>query len=182
MMMTYGRSGLGSSDRRSMGAVARMGALGGLSYVPDLEPVGSGAAGTYYPRDTRTDADALVYLGFMGADIAADHVGTYGSQKADMSASQGAWDPSFRAAVAAFQKVAGMTADGWIGPQTRKALSGAVAAKNAQGGGGGGGALPAPPSPNVKPVSTSDGPSAGTIFGVVAAGAAAIGLGWWLLK
>src|SRR5688572_23587250 len=105
-------------DQRDVG----MGFLGGLVYVPDLGAVGSGSQGTYYPRDTSQDARALAYLNFYPEPWASSHVGTLGSRAADSANEAGAWDPVFREALENFQKAAGLTADGWIGPATRRAL------------------------------------------------------------
>lgn len=114
-------------------AIASRG-MGALAYAPDLSPVGSGAAGTYYPRDTKADAEALNYLGLFPDALLAAHVGTSGSQKADMAAHTGAWSPAFQKAVKAFQAATGLGVDGWIGPGTRTKLAAKVAEKNAKSG------------------------------------------------
>jgi hypothetical protein len=108
------------------------GTMAGLSYAPDLGPVGSGADGSYYPRDTSADAAALNFLGFLPDPFLAKHIGTTGSQRGDMSSGAGAWDPAFQTAVRDFQGTAGLAADGWIGPKTRAGLAAAVGAKNAR--------------------------------------------------
>lgn len=110
-----------------MGALVQ--SMQGLSYTPSLASTGSGAA--YWPGDTSQDAQALAFLGFMTPAAAAAHVGTSGSQAADMSRATGAWSPPFKAAVLAFQQSKGLAADGWIGVNTRTGLGVAVAAKNA---------------------------------------------------
>lgn len=158
--------------------------MGALSYTPDLAPVGSGAAGTYYPRSTDDDAVALNYLGFFSDAELADHVGTNGSQKADIAASVGAWSPAFKRAVTAFQVAAKLTPDGWIGPSTRKRLAELVASKNA----GQSVPVPVPVVPNVPGVLPSPTPApaapkskTGLYLGI---GGAAVGAGllWYLLK
>lgn len=155
--------------------------IGGLAYVPDLAPMGSGSS--YWPRDTKADAQALNYLGYYPDPLLAAHVGTSGSQKADMAANTGAWDPSFRTAVTDFQDAAGLEPDGWVGVKTRTALAAAVAAKNANGGA---------PIPDVvpdilpngggsaQPVSTKTGSNTGLILAGLGT-AAALGL-WWFLS
>lgn len=122
------------------------GAIGAppLLYVPDLRPVGSGAA--YFPRDVEQDAAALVFLQFLSNVADANREQSTGSQGGDMANSAGAWDPAFRSAVTRFQVAKGLTADSWIGPQTRTALAAAVAFQNANPG-----ALPPPPSPGTVP-------------------------------
>lgn len=176
--------------RDEMGDLGSMGAAD-FEYVPDLGPVGTGAAGNYYPRDTQADADALHFLGFMPDGAWSDHVGTTGSQAGDMAQAAGAWDPAFQAAVRAFQSTAGTTADGWIGPNTRQKLQAAVQAKNA-------GQSPiAPPfvippvsppiSPNVIPPSSPSKPTpapvkAGFNWPLVLGAAAVLGGGYYLLK
>lgn len=130
-----------------------IGEVGPIVYDPDTGDVGSGSAGTYYPRDTADDARALNYLGFMSDAELAAHVGTYGSQAEDMNASQGGWDPVFREAVTAFQGTRPSlgTPDGWIGPATRGALGEAVLEKN-------NGNYPPPPNPNPAPPPPAPGP------------------------
>ncbi len=114
----------------SMGSLSGFG-MGALAYLPDLGPVGSGSAGTYYPRDTSGDAAALNYLGFFPDFLLQAHVGTSGSQAADMAAFTGAWSEPFKTAVGDFQLASNLTADGWIGPGTRTELARQVALKNA---------------------------------------------------
>lgn len=155
--------------------------MSGLSYAPDLEAVGSGSAGTYYPRDTSADAAALNYLGFLSDAELGSHVGTNGSQAADVAAGAGAWSIPFQAALTKFQLAAKIGADGWIGPNTRRALAQAVAAKNA-----GAPDLVVPPLPNVPNVTpTPTQPTAQkshTGLFLVGGAIAAVGLGYWLLK
>jgi peptidoglycan hydrolase-like protein with peptidoglycan-binding domain len=87
-------------------------------YVPNLGSVGSGAS--YNPGPVDQDAAALNYLGYSA--------GSPPPQKA--IGSGGAWDPTFRAAVTAFQKANGLTADSWIGPKTRTTIAKKVTEKN----------------------------------------------------
>ncbi len=135
-----------------------MGGMGGLAYLPDLGPVGSGSSGTYYPRDTTQDARALNYLGIFPDAMLALHVGTSGSQAADMAAETGAWSPNFRIAVTDFQQMYSLSADGWIGPGTRTELAKQVALKNAREVSPPGpfpippGPLPLPPIPPIPPL------------------------------
>lgn len=147
--LDYGYAGFDDLDD---GYVSGIGDMGVLAYAPDLGPVGTGAAGDYYPRDTTQDANALQYLGFMPLAALDQHVGTLGSQAADMAASQGAWDPAFQAAVRAFQAVSGATQDGWIGPQTRTRIAAAVALKNANPAPNPNPLPPPPIPPNILPV------------------------------
>jgi hypothetical protein len=150
----FGWDGLPDEGYGYDGMIGSIGAM--HVYVPDLGPVGSGSQGTYYPRNTEEDARALGYLGFFDAFI--DHTGTLGSQQADMANDAGAWDPAFQEAVAMFQASVGLPADGWIGPNTRRALAAAVLKKNAEG------PMPSPlpippppppPLPNILPVPPS---------------------------
>jgi hypothetical protein len=164
------------------------GQIGSLSYAPDLQPVGSGSAGTYYPRDTSADAAALNYLGFFPDPMLSTHVGTKGTQAADMAAQAGAWDPEFRTAVTDFQQAYGLTADGWIGPGTRTKLAAEVAKKNANGGG------IVPPIPNIPnlPNVPNNGGGGGAVQPASASSSnallwglgalAAVGVGWWVLS
>lgn len=121
----YGGDGL-----RSFGGLGSIGGFSApFSYSPNLAPVGSGSA--YFPGDVSADAAALNYLGYLAdADYAQISPST-GTQSGDMNNSAGAWDPSFRGAIANFQNASGITADTWVGPQTRTALLGAVTLKNA---------------------------------------------------
>ena len=66
------------NGQNAMGRVYQQ--MAGLAYTPDLGPVGSGAAGTYYPRDTSDDAAALNFLGFYPDQLLAAHIGTQGDQ------------------------------------------------------------------------------------------------------
>ncbi len=95
-------------------------------YVPDLAPVGSTAAGTYYPRSVDDDASALNFLGY-----GAGFPGGGNGRAEDMSRQEGAFDTTFQAAVTRFQQDAGIGVDGRIGPQTRGALLAAVTKANA---------------------------------------------------
>lgn len=180
-----------------MGAV--YGNMGALAYVPDLGPVGSGSAGTYYPRDTSQDARALAFLGFYPEPYASQHVGTRGSRAADAGAGVGAWDEDFRLALTNFQRSVGLTADGWIGPSSRQALAVAVAARNASE------VVPVPPppapspfpvpvppnvlplppapspgpAPSPSPVAAKDDDKTVMYVGIGVAALAALGLGVW---
>ena len=111
------------SDFR-MGELVTMGAPIGLQYTPDLAPVGSKS--TYFPRSVTNDAIALTFLGF-DAGVPGGGI----SQQSDMNSGTGAWEPTFRAAVTAFQKANGLTVDGWIGPATRTLIKTRVDQKNA---------------------------------------------------
>ncbi|NBU16711.1 MAG: peptidoglycan-binding protein, partial [Actinobacteria bacterium] len=154
-------------------------------------PVGSKSS--YFPRSVTEDAIALTFLGF--------DAGTPGggiSQQADMNSGTGAWDPTFRAAVTAFQQKNGLTVDGWIGPQTRKMIKQRVDEKNASTPN-----LPAPPTPPapIPPPSPSNQvpvnpavpgqPQPATGFaalstpakiGIVAGAVALLGGGYYLLR
>lgn len=101
----------------------------GLLYVPDLSDPGHGSA--YYPGDTRGDAEALNFLGYMTADELAAHVGTTGSAGGDMAARAGAWNPLFQSALKQYQDIMDLTPDGWIGPVSRRSMLGQVLQKNA---------------------------------------------------
>ncbi len=170
-----GIGGLGHEEIGGIGAVA-------FRYNPDLGPVGSGSA--YWARDVEADAAALVFLGFMTDLVDANRAISKGSASQDFALKVGCFDPDFRDSVTDFQRSAGITADSFIGPNTRRAIAAAVAAKNA----GGAAPRPAPPGqkpaapPNVVPV--DDGGEDNTLS-YVAAGAGALavgGLGWWILK
>lgn len=176
---------------QQMGALVTMGAPSGFNYVPDLAPVGSKS--TYFPRSVTDDALALTFLGF-DAGIPGGGV----SQSADMNSGTGAWDINFRGAVTAFQKANGLTADGWIGPQTRTMLKTRVDQKNASNPTVP--ELPKPPAPvpppspsNQVPVNPSvpGQPAPATGFaalstaqkaGVIVGGLALVGGGYYLYK
>lgn len=110
------------------GGMSGIGAMGGLVYVPDLAPVGTGP--TYFPRDVSEDVRALIYLGYTSYAF-DDFPRSTGTQAGDMAGELGAWDADFRNAIAHFQRDKGLTADSWVGPNTRQALLRAVVAKNA---------------------------------------------------
>lgn len=165
-------------------------------YVPDLAPVGSKA--TYFPRDVSQDARALNFLGFLtDAELSTLRPST-GTQSGDMNGLAGAWAPAFRGAMGRFQASRGITADTWVGPQSRTELGRAVLAKNANPG-----ALPPPPPnpdrpvpvapggvpaaptplPGVKPASSTDEPmSLGTKVAIGAGVVALAGGLWYVLK
>lgn len=105
--------------------------ISGLDYNPSTASVGSGVQ--YFPGDVSQDAAALNYVGFLPEQYLLTLNPSTGSQKSDMSAQAGAWDPAFRQAVKDFQEASALTADGWIGPATRTRLKLAVATKNALG-------------------------------------------------
>ncbi len=167
-----------------------------FQYFPDLSPVGSGSA--YFPRSVAADAQALNFLGFLtDAELASLRPST-GTQSGDMNGPAGAWAPAFRGAMGRFQASAGITADTWVGPQSRGKLATAVSAKNANPG-----ALPPPPPnpdrpvpvnpgtvpalptplPGVTPASASSGGmSTGAMVGI-GVGVLALGAGlWYVLK
>ena len=125
--MSYEDGWSGYPDER-MGGLGDM-AMAGLNYSPSFSDVGHGSA--YWPGDVSADAAALNYIGFLPDVYAAQLNPSTGSQQGDMNGAAGAWDPNFRQAVTDFQDSAGLTADGWIGPNTRRALAVAVQAKNA---------------------------------------------------
>lgn len=168
---TYSSAGWG------MGAYVA--AMGSLAYNPSLAPVGSAAAGNYYPGDTTADAQALNYLGYLPDPYLASHVGTRGSQAADRAAGAGAWDQAFQAALTDFQQAMGLTADGWIGPKSRSVLLTAVNAKNAQ-------PAPLPGLPPSPAPSTPGAPAAKSntmLYVGIAAAVAALGAGaYYLMK
>lgn len=188
-MHHWSMSGMGILHRGNF--LGSIGAPGPFIYIPDLGAVGSKSS--YFPRDVERDAAALVFLGFLSDVDDANRQVSDGSQAADIANEGGAWDPAFRSAVTRFQSSARITADSWIGPQTRTAIAAAVAAKNA-----GGLALPVPSQP--VPVSPGAVPAKPTVVpGVVPAssvtsddtlmyvgiGAAVLALGgvaWWALK
>jgi len=152
-----------------------LGSIGTLDYSPSTASVGTGAQ--YWPGDVSSDAAALAYLGFLPAGVAV--LPSTGSQTGDMNAAAGAWDPAFRAALGAFQQVAGITVDGFIGPVSRGKLKIAVDAKNATN--------PSPPpnaAPGVAPSpSAPAAPSSALKYAAYALGAAAVGgIGWYALK
>lgn len=190
-------------ERAGLGAIMGMGGIEGLSYSPDLAPVGNGSS--YFPRSVEADCDALEYLGFLKGAV----LQSYGNQAADMAQAAGAWDPNFRAAVTAFQQVApafGYTGkvDGWIGPMTRQALLNAVNAKNASESPVAPPFVPPltppapgvppyvppstpivpvlPPSPGVQPASTSSKTSTGLYVAGALAVLAVVGVGAWALS
>jgi len=187
---TFGQTLFGSTLFGSIGATT-------LLYVPDLAPVGSKAA--YFPRDVEQDAAALVFLGFLSDAADANRNVSRGSQAEDINNEGGAWDPAFRAAITRFQTSKGITADSWVGPQTRTQLAGAVAFKNANPG-----ALPPPPPPGVlppvpvkpgavpanpavlpgvRPVSAGDEDDSTMLYVGLGAGALVLaGLAWYALK
>jgi hypothetical protein len=197
-----------SADEAETGGMSGFDFLGAIQetdrpllYIPDLAPVGGGAA--YFPRSVDDDAVALNVLGFN-----AGLPGGGQSQRADQANEEGAWDSTFRGAVTAFQQrnPASGVADGWIGPNTRRSLAVAVAAFNLKAPSPsplpvpiippgipapGGKTSPAPGVPvPAKPgapseiIPTIPGVSAETskylVYG--AGGLLVLGLGYWLLK
>jgi hypothetical protein len=180
-----------------IGMIGSMGAPGGpLVYVPDLAPVGS--KDSYFPRSVEQDARALVFLGFLSDLEDANRAESTGSQGGDMANEAGAWDPSFRGAVTRFQSTQGITADSWIGPQTRTFLARAVAVKNANPGAL---PIPAPPGtvppvlvqpggvpakpavlPGVRPASSSSSDDTMMYVGIGAGVLVLGGLAWYALK
>lgn len=124
------------ASRALMGTVlfpGTMMGLGGFSapftYSPNLAPVGSGAA--YFPGDVSQDAAALNYLGYLADADYAQLAPSTGTQAGDIGSDAGAWDPSFRGAIAHLQTDAGITVDTWVGPQTRTAIAAKVLLANA---------------------------------------------------
>lgn len=174
-------SGGGWSDYPS--SEPRMGALiaglNGLTYNPNLNDVGHGSA--YTPGSIAADARALNFLGFIPDVLLAripDTLGGSGTQ--DLNAGVGAFDPTFKTAVADFQAaVGGLTVDGFIGPATRAALKAAVDAKNAREP-----SAPAQPSSPGAPAAALTTPaSGGTSTGLVVGGVAlAAGLAYAVYK
>lgn len=154
--------GAASGGDVTMGAVAPPSASSGfpVSGDPRQKTINN-------PAQVRIDANNLRMLDYPAPDTG------------------NAYDPKFMAAVAAFQRKMGAElvgpADGLIGPTTRAVLEDAVRALSGGnpnvlppdlGGGGGGG---------LKNASAVDSFPGGTV-GLVAAGAAVLGLGWYLLK
>jgi hypothetical protein len=195
--------GLGAPRGRSRARLRGMGVTAAdafYAYTPDLSDVGHGPS--YYPGDTTRDLEALIYVGYGDEAQLATHVGTTGTQQGDMDQAQGAWDPDFQLLVETYQRDQGLAPDGWIGPDTRRALLATVNLKNGAPPG------PAPPGPSPLPVPpapppdimpwippTPDLPQRGGIQPVsvkgtptstyVAIGVGALVLGgvaWWLSK
>jgi peptidoglycan hydrolase-like protein with peptidoglycan-binding domain len=159
----------------AMGAL--IGQLAGLNYNPNLADVGHGAA--YNPGSIADDAAALNFLGFLPDVLLAQIPDSFGQggQK-DLAAGVGAFDLRFRVAVTDFQDSAGLVADGFIGPNTRRALKAAVDAKNAR--------EPASPvAPGVTPGGGGASPVAATtssnalLYGGLAVGLVALGYAAW---
>lgn len=195
----YDERGMGGFVQQSMGSVSSP----PLIYVPNLQSVGSGSA--YWPGSVSNDAVALNYLGFIPDAILPTLSPSTGSQAGDMGQSAGAWDQDFITAVKDFQGLAGVTQDGWIGPQTRTALAAAVTAKNLSASPvappmplpaipilpngpppiapvpGGGGTLP---GILVQPASqqTTEGLSTNAKIGIGVGIAALLGVGYWALS
>ncbi len=96
-----------------------------LDYQPDLGAVGSGSAGTYFPRSVAADVNALRFLGY--TQLTPADVGGGVSQASDSASQRGAWHLGFQAALKSFT---GNASDPWIGPSYRQKLALAVAAKN----------------------------------------------------
>jgi hypothetical protein len=192
-MMSYGglRFGMGAM---SMGSIAAP-----FPYAPFLGSVGSKS--TYFPGNVHEDARALNYLGFMSDADLADITDSLGTQASDIENEGGAWDPKFRAGITRAQNAGGITADSWVGPQTRTTLLRMVTQKN----------LTTPPNlvppvvpglpPAVLPVTPGAVPANPAILpgitpaaaktssedllmygGIAVGGLALLGLGWWALK
>ena len=123
-------------DERGAAGMSGLGMIGAvdpapLLYVPNLADVGHGAS--YNPGSILADAHALNFLGFIPDVMMSQIVDTTGQGgQADLAAGVGAFNPIFKTAVTDFQSSqGGLTVDGFIGPNTRRALGLAVAAKNA---------------------------------------------------
>lgn len=161
-----------------------------FAYVPDMRPVGH--ASTYFPRDVTEDMKALNFLGFL-PDAVTPTLTSTGTQAGDIAQHAGGFDDVFRGAVGRFQTAAGITADTWIGPQTRTALVAAVARHNLDpqpprvlppsvpvnpGG------VPAQPAviPGVHPASAHDADDTLMYVGIGAGVLALGGLAWYALK
>ncbi len=112
-----------------------------FDYHPNLGPVGHAA--TYYPGSIAQDVQALNFLDFLSDSAMPEVEDTTGGAAGDADAEKGAWSPVFRASISRFQAAHQLTADSWVGPQTRTALAAAVAFQNANPG-----ALP-PPTPAI---------------------------------
>ena len=105
-----------------------------LTFAPDLRPMTDASAYFYNPAngkhakiDVRNEAQALRFLGYP----APPNPGGSGNMGTDSSTGQGSWNPQLQNAVKMAQTDAGLTVDGWLGPQTITALGQAVASKNA---------------------------------------------------
>lgn len=186
-----------AATRAFIGSLGPMGSIGGFaapfSYVPSLAPVGSGSA--YFPGSVANDAAALNYLGYLSDGAFAGLSPSTGTQSGDMNQAAGAWDSAFRGAVGVFQAASGITADTWVGPQTRTALLGAVTLKNANPGSlpnipsvpvpvapGGVPALPAV-LPGVTPASSTTSSDDTTTYLLAGAGVLVVGaLAWYALS
>lgn len=159
-------------------------------YTPSLASVGHASA--YFPGDVTEDMKALNFLGFL-PDAAFPTLTSTGSQGGDEAQSAGAWDPAFRGAMGRAQTALGITADTWIGPQSRGALAQAVARHNLD-------PRPTPVLPPSVPVTPGGVPAQPAVIpGVhpasaqatddtllyVGAGVGALGVAgllWWALK
>jgi hypothetical protein len=211
MDMSLGSDGWGDYyDERGMSGFVQMGSVSSapLMYIPNTNDVGHGAA--YFPGDVSNDALALNYLGFIPDDAINGLAPSTGTQAGDMAQQAGAWDGDFRSAVVTFQSSAGITSDGWIGPQTRMALGAAVGLKNASASPVAPPQVlppvpvvpttpiipisPVPPSPGAPPgvlVQPSQPAAAGGFLsnlttgekiGLAVGGVALLGVAWWALK
>lgn len=105
-------------------------------YKPDLRPMSDAGAYYYDPSNgkhaainVREDAKALRFLGLYLAK-SGDPGGGNGLS-ADRNSATGSWYPPLQLSVKQFQTDMGLTADGWLGPQTRKRLGEEVAQINA---------------------------------------------------
>lgn len=142
-----------------------LGAVAGPSPTPGFPTSGDPRQQTYKwpdgtlvngPSQIRKDASMLRALNFPAPDTG------------------NAYDPAFRAAVAAYQSRAGLTSDGLIGPETRSSLeeayglvSGGASDLSADNGGGGGGG-------GLLSVHTSDGQLDTKKVALLGLGAAAV--------
>jgi hypothetical protein len=167
-MNSYGYAGGPASyGDEGMGAVETMGAVSAPAPTAGYPVTGDPRQhAVNNPTQIRQDAANLRLLDYPAPDTG------------------NAYDPAFRAAVRAFQTRMGSEIvgpiDGLIGPTTRGVLVDVVrglGSNNAPGGQavvpGGGGSLSN---------ASAGGGFPGGLLGIGIAGAAALGLGWWLLK
>lgn len=160
----------------AMGAL--IGQLAGLSYSPNLNDVGHGSA--YSPGSIADDARALNFLGFLPDALLSEIPDSFGQGGLrDQAAGVGAFHPIFRQSVTDFQQIhGGLTVDGFIGPNTRRAIKQDVDAKNQREP-----AAPASPPPGggggLTPVISSAGSSSTLLVAGIAAAVAAAGYAAW---
>jgi len=104
-----------------------------LNFAADMRPMTDASAyyvdpqtGLHAKIDVHAEAQALRFLGY---NAPVDPGGGNGLNS-DRSAGAGSFNAQLQAATAQFQTDAGITSDGWIGPQTIGMLSQAVSGRN----------------------------------------------------